>query len=57
MLHIYMYIKHSLTFFCRYFSLDLPDSAKSAAARFRFWQPENQGVLLILTFGYMLDSI
>lgn len=35
-----------MLFLFRFFSLDLPDSAKSAAVRFRFWQPENQGVLL-----------
>lgn len=53
-----MLIEHSLGFFLkfflfRFFSLELPDSAKSAAARFRFWQPENQGVLFILKYGYM----
>lgn len=36
-------IHYSDTSKVRFFSLELPDSAKSAAARFRFWQPENQG--------------
>lgn len=38
---------------CRFFSVDLPDNAKSAATRFRFWQPENQGYIYNFTYHYV----